>query len=115
MCPGIGEGNAVGIKEHGVPNKHGRARPLGPDLEEGFRMSQGTPFPPQLLMCAAARSPCGHCYLYTWGDSFPLWRGLSPIKTNGSHVAEPKAFHFPDFLKIKCGEGKHMHCFYLGL
>jgi hypothetical protein len=54
--------------------------------------------------------------IYTLGDySFSPQRRLSPIKANGSHVAELKAFHFPNFLKINCGEGKHMYCFYLGM
>lgn len=59
--------------------------------------------------------PRAGCYLHTWDDSSPPWRCLSPIKANGSHVAELKAFHFPDFLKIKYGEGKHMYCFLFGV
>ena len=70
-------------------------------------------------MMGRADSPhCGHqpAVIYTLrDDSFPPGRGLSPIKTNRSHVAEMKAFHFPDFLKVKCGDGKHMYCFCLGL
>ena len=58
--------------------------------------------------------PQACCYVHIWVTPFLQEDGF-PIKANRSHVAEIKAFHFPDLLKIKCGDRKHMYCFYWGL